>query len=49
LWKWRAHFERILNVVSSFNQSTFDGVEKLPLKRKLAEPPDRDEILRALM
>ena len=45
---WREHFEGVLNVVSSFNQVALDGVQQLPLRDEVAQPPDRDEILRTL-
>ena len=48
LCRWREHFEGILNVISSSKQATLDAVEQLPLGHELSEPPDRDEILRAL-
>ena len=35
-------------VISSFNQAALDGVQQLLLMSELAQPPDRDEILRAL-
>ena len=48
LCRWREHFEGVLNVISSSDQATLDAVEQLPLRHELCEPPDRDEILRAL-
>ena len=43
--RWREHLEGVLNVISFSNQAALDGVEQLSLRSKLAEPPDRDEIL----
>ena len=47
LCRWREHVKGVLNVISSFNQAVFDGVEQFLLRSELAEPPDRDEIWRA--
>ena len=46
--RWREHFEGILNVINSFNQEALDDVQQLPLRSELAQPPNRDEIPRAL-
>ena len=48
LSRWREHFEGVLNVISTFNQSALDEVRQLPLRSELAEPPNEDEILEAL-
>ena len=48
LYRWREHFEGVLNVIGSSNQAALEGVERLPLRSGLAGPPDKDEILRAL-
>ena len=48
LYRWREHFEGVLNVIGSSNQAALEGVECLPLRSGLAGPPDKDEILRAL-
>ena len=46
--RWREHFEEVLNVISSSDQGTLDVVEQLLLRHELSEPPDRDEIFKAL-
>ena len=48
LYRWREHFEGVLNVIGSSNQAALEGVEHLPLRSGLAGPPDKDDILRAL-
>ena len=45
LYRWREHFEGVLNVIGSSNQAALEGVERLPLRSGLAGPPDKDEIL----
>jgi len=48
LSRWREHFEGVLNVIGSYGQAALDDVQQLPMRSELAEPPDRDEILRSL-
>ena len=48
LGRWREHFEGVLNVTGSFEQTALDEIQQLSIRSELADPPDRDEILGAL-
>ena len=48
LSRWRDHFEGILNIESSFNVATIDGIKQVKMREEMCGPPTSDEVLAAL-
>jgi len=48
LGRWRDHFEGILNIESSFNVATIDGIKQMAMRREMCDPPTSEEVMTAL-
>ena len=48
LGRWRGHFEGALNVESSFNLATIDGIQSMAIREEMGGPPTGDEVVAAL-
>ena len=46
--RWRNHFNKVLNVASSFDASVIEAVEQRELLSELDKPPEEDELETAL-
>ena len=44
LYRWREHFEGVLNVIGSTDQAALGSVEQLPLRSGLARPSDNRDL-----
>ena len=42
--RWRRHFEKVLNVVSSFDENAIAAMRQRPLHTELDVPPSEDEL-----
>lgn len=46
--RWERHFNKILNVPSTFNPATFDSLRKRPVWHELADPPSAEDLAKAV-
>ena len=46
--RWRGHFEGVLNVESSCNLATIDGIQSMATREEMCDPPTSDEVVATL-
>ena len=46
--RWRRHFQEVLNMHSQFNAAEMEQVRQRPLRPHMAEPPSKEELLKAV-